>query len=144
MAFLANHLFLLMTASKPVSIEIKGDNLVVVTEPCPVAQADPNINCNENKFETSSSQSATDMDNTSLSSNSTNQSPSSFQTQTSVVDGDDGSDSLPKPHQLQRVSVWLVGFHVLHFHYYDGLRVFLTSLDQNKLLESKISGKTKS
>ena len=62
--------------SKPVSIEIKGDNLVVVTQnqnaglgtnDAGLQLADPNINRNESKFETSSSQSP-DLDSISFSS----------------------------------------------------------------------------
>ncbi|KAH9504063.1 hypothetical protein Btru_067655 [Bulinus truncatus] len=79
---------------KPVSIEIQGDKLVVVTEQqecdsnaSPYSITDNNINRDENKFETSSSQS-TDADTQSLSSDSNNHSPSSnILTHVQVEDG---------------------------------------------------------
>ncbi|BFZ02976.1 hypothetical protein BsWGS_06017 [Bradybaena similaris] len=86
---------------KPVSIEIEGDKLVVVTEQQEGATnmlSDPNINRNESKFETSSSQS-TDIDTQSLSSDSNNQSPCSLgikSTMSKVTeDGINYADGLP-------------------------------------------------
>ncbi|CAL1527055.1 unnamed protein product [Lymnaea stagnalis] len=97
---------------KPVSIEIQGDKLVVVTEqqedpstPNPNSITEKNINHNESKFETSSSQS-TDMDTQSLSSDSNNHSPSNAGLQSDLVieDGLRGCNSLTEPSALTGIS----------------------------------------
>lgn len=74
-----------LESNKSVSIEMDGDNLVVVTEEIDGPQSsvnmdkyitDKNINKNESKFDTSSSSQSTDAEGISLSSDSTHPSPS--------------------------------------------------------------------
>lgn len=73
-----------LESNKSVSIEMDGDNLVVVTEEIDKPQAvnmdkyitEKNLNKNESKFDTSSSSQSTDAEGVSLSSDSTHPSPS--------------------------------------------------------------------